>query len=60
MSKKKPMNRERALEKLRAIALDDDTEGAHVDADGVLCDLLSHLGCADVVAEYQKIGKWYA
>ncbi|MCP3885125.1 MAG: hypothetical protein GY700_06555 [Propionibacteriaceae bacterium] len=30
------------------------------EADLILCDLLEKLGCDDVVAAYNKIGKWYA
>ena len=37
-----------------------DTELAHCNADGILCDLLKELGYADVVEEYKKVGKWYA
>jgi hypothetical protein len=32
----------------------------HVDADEVLCELLTSLGHEDVVEEYRKIDKWYS
>jgi hypothetical protein len=48
------------LRKLGAAQKDDDTESAHCDADGLLCDLLIELGYDKVVAAYQEIEKWYA
>jgi hypothetical protein len=49
-----------ALAKLKEAQATDDRERAHRDADEVLCDLLKALGMADIVAEYDKIAKWYA
>jgi hypothetical protein len=37
-----------------------DYEAAHSQADDILCKLLTDLGFADVVAEFDKVGKWYA
>ena len=54
------MTREEAIMKLRQYQSNDDTEGAHIDADGVLTDLLTALGYQDVVAEWEKVDKWYA
>ena len=54
------MTREEALEELAEIRLSKDTEGAHVFADAVLCQLLSDLGYDDVVKAYHEISKWYA
>ena len=54
------MDREKALMDLRILSENDDAEVAHIQADSVLCDLLSELGYGDVVGEWQKIGKWYA
>lgn len=48
------------IEKLRVLAKSDDTEATHVEADRILCELLISLGYSDVVAEYNKIEKWYA
>jgi len=54
------MTREEAIIKLRQCQSNFDIEAAHVDADGVLTDLLTELGYQDVVAEWEKIDKWYA
>jgi hypothetical protein len=55
------MTREEAIEELEVIAkVDDGREVAHIDADGVLCQLLSDLGYDDVVKAYHNISKWYA
>jgi hypothetical protein len=53
------MTREDALERLKEIKSNSDTEIAHQDADDVLCDLLSELGYGDVVEKYYEIEKWY-
>jgi len=49
-----------AFNQLKLIQQNHDKEEAHREADKVLCDLLTTLGYEDIVAEYQKIGKWYA
>ena len=54
------MTREEAIMTLRQCQSNSDIELAHVDADGVLTDLLNTLGYQDVVAEWEKIDKWYA
>lgn len=54
------MTREEAIIELRQCQSNFDTEAAHVDADGVLTDLLTSLGYQDVVAEWEKVDKWYA
>jgi len=54
------MTREQALQKLMKCEQDGDIEVAHVDADNVLRALLKTLGYGDVVAAYDKVGKWYA
>lgn len=46
--------------KLREIAAMLDYEVAHQMADTALCDLLTALGYAEVVAEWDKVSKWYA
>ncbi len=51
----------KALEELKTAEDDSvDAEVAHGAADDALCVLLSAIGCADVVHEWQKIEKWYA
>jgi hypothetical protein len=54
------MTEEDAVKKLMDCQENGDTEGAHVDADNVLCDLLDDLGYSSVVAEYRKVRKWFA
>jgi len=54
------MNKTEALLILQQEQKNDDLESAHGTADRVLCDLLTELGYGDVVAEYDKIEKWYA
>lgn len=54
------MTAEEAIARMKEIAQSGDQEIAHVEADGVLCDLLYDLGYEAVVAEYHKIDKWYA
>ena len=56
------IDREKAL-----LALSDalelgkgDPEIAHVNADKILCELLTSLGFSDVVEEFKKVPKWYA
>lgn len=44
---------------LQSLGLSDDTEVVHKAADKVLCDLLTELGYTNVVAEYNKLKKWY-
>jgi hypothetical protein len=48
------------IELLKSAQQSDDTERAHAEADDALCDLLSELGYAHVVAEFAKVRKWYA
>ena len=54
------MTKEEAIESLKTLAVDDDIEIAHKEADVVLCQLLFTLGYGDVVDEYHRIYKWYA
>lgn len=54
------MSRERAIELLKVQQANSDAEAAHGNADDVLCELLTALGYADVVAEWEKVEKWFA
>ena len=56
----KKMTPEEALEALKRLKDDPDTEAAHVAADGVLCALLCFLGQSDIVDAWDDVGKWYA
>jgi hypothetical protein len=49
----------RELNELAATG-EGDIEAAHGNADGILCELLTELGYADVVEAWNKVPKWYA
>lgn len=49
-----------AIARLKQEQGNGDTENAHSNADDILCEILTALGYADVVEEYQKVAKWYA
>ena len=53
------MKRKEAIDQLREIQEIGDLKVAHRLADDILGRLLQSLGYADVVAEYNKVGKWY-
>lgn len=48
------------LEQLIELKDDDDTEVAHIKADGILCSILEKLGEIEIVKAYKKVDKWYA
>ena len=54
------MDRQKAIDELKIAQENGDIEAAHSSADEVLCRLLTALGYADVVAEFEKVEKWYA
>jgi hypothetical protein len=54
------VNRDEAIERLRQAQRNGDIEGAHGDADRVLCELLTTLGYEDVVREWEAVEKWFA
>lgn len=56
----KKMTPEEAVAVLSSLASSGDYEMAHVEADNVLCALLRFHGHDDVVAAWDKVGKWYA
>jgi hypothetical protein len=49
-----------AIRQLQECQNNRDIEAAHGDADDILCSLLKSLGFDDVVAEYEKVNKWFA
>lgn len=49
-----------AIDDLKALQGDGDTEYQHGKADEILCNLLTYLGYKEVVDEYHKVDKWYA
>lgn len=54
------MTREEAIAALEDADDEYDIEEGHGRADDILCELLTTLGYADVVAAWQKVDKWYA
>jgi hypothetical protein len=54
------MDREDAIEQLKALQVGGDIEAGHGEADDILCRLLISLGYQDVVDEWNKVEKWYA
>jgi hypothetical protein len=59
LERERAMKRKEAIDQLREIQEIANFEVAHRMADDILCRLLVSLGYADVVAEYNKVGKWY-
>ena len=51
---------EEIIARLKELQQDDDIEGAHMQADWIICNLLDDLGYTEVTKEYGKISKWYA
>lgn len=54
------MTKEKAIQMLKLEQQNFDIEVAHANADVILCHFLTALGYQDVVAEYNKVNKWYA
>jgi hypothetical protein len=54
------LTKEEALKMILEAQQNDDTEGAHSNADHALCGFLEHLGHGDLVEEYHKVDKWFA
>ena len=49
-----------AISELKEAKKNGDIEGAHCDADDILCKLIIALGYEDVVDAYHMVPKWYA
>ncbi len=60
MRKKKEDIIKEAVEKMKECVNSGDTEVAHLDADDILCDVLTQLGYKELVDLYEKVNKWYA
>ncbi len=54
------MTEEKAVNALKNCQKDIDSEGAHIDADDILCALLKALGYGDVVSEHRKVRRFFA
>lgn len=37
-----------------------EAEYGHIDADNILCELLTELGYKDIVEVFEKLDKWYS
>lgn len=53
------MTKKEVLKKLLECHEIVDPKTAHEEADKVLCEFLISLGYDDVVAEFDKVYKWY-
>lgn len=60
MRKKKADIIKEAVEKMKECVNNGDTEVAHLDADNILCDVLTQLGYKELVDLYEKVKNWYA
>ncbi len=61
MRKKKADIIKEAIEKMKeCVKNNGDIEVAHLDADNILCDVLTQLGYKELVDLYKKVDKWYA
>lgn len=56
------MKPEEAIEALKALAKEEhpDVEANHLEADQILCQLLTALGYSEVVRMWHRVKKWYA
>lgn len=50
----------KVMAELTAAANNEDTEGAHIDADSSLASFVQTLGFDDVAEAYDKVNKWYS
>ena len=39
---------------------DKDQELAHINADGLLCEILREIGLSEVAEEFERFNKWYS
>ena len=60
MTKKQKEIVDQAVIDLRKLQCYGDVEGAHGDADDILCQVLNAFGLQELVEEYDKVEKWYA
>lgn len=54
------MTKEEAMNKLAECQKHRNPEEGHEDADDVLCAFLTEIGYGDIVAEYNKVERWFA
>jgi len=51
---------EQWLQRMRELQGKGDPESQHSLADDILCEALKYLGAEELVAEWEKVPKWYA
>lgn len=56
----KAQKRVALLEKMKALIGDDEPEGAHGEADDLLCQALLLHGEKELVELWKQVSKWYA
>ena len=54
------INIEQYMERMKDVGNNGDLEVAHIDADGILCELLIELGYGELIELYNEVDKWYA
>jgi hypothetical protein len=57
---KKPITPDEFAARMAKIAREGGPEGAHCDADELMCRLLQVLGYGEGIAVFQSMQKWYA
>ena len=55
-----PMSPEEFAKEMAKIALSNDTESAHSQADKLMCEALKELGYYEGIKIFEEMGKWYA
>ena len=48
------------MNELKRESLEEDTEGAHVAADALLCEVLNKLGFKELTKIFWETERWYA
>lgn len=48
------------MNELKRESLEEDTEGAHVAADALLCEILDNLGFKELTKIFWEMERWYA
>jgi hypothetical protein len=54
------MTEQEAIDKLKRLSKNTDIEFVHIEADKILCKLLTQLGYEEVVEEFENLDKCYA
>jgi len=57
---RKEIDIEKYMKRMKEAGNNGDIEVAHIDADGILCELLIELGYGKLIELYNEVDKWYA